>query len=155
MTVHSAGILAYRFREQGLEVLLAHPGGPFWSNKDRGAWSIPKGEFEPSTEEAPNAALREFAEETGLPIAGELVPLGTVKQRNGKVVHGFAVEADVDPASARSNTFEMEWPPRSGRAAEFPEIDRIEWFPADEGRERVLPAQAEFISRLQESLEHD
>jgi predicted NUDIX family NTP pyrophosphohydrolase len=142
----SAGILLHR--AGATEVLLVHPGGPFWARKDAGAWSIPKGEVEPG--EAPQAAaLREFAEETGttLPVQ-ELAPLGTVKLKSGKVVHAFAVAGDLDPAAIVSSTFELEWPPRSGRVGTFPEVDRAGWFGLDEAREKLNPAQAAFVDRL-------
>jgi predicted NUDIX family NTP pyrophosphohydrolase len=147
----SAGILLYRVGEAGPEVLLAHPGGPFWARKDAGAWTIPKGGFEEG-EEPRDAALRELAEELGgatpriAPQA--LIELGSIRQRGGKVVHAWAAEADFDPAALDSNAFAMEWPPRSGAEREFPEVDRIEWFEPAEARRRILPAQAELIDRL-------
>jgi predicted NUDIX family NTP pyrophosphohydrolase len=147
MGKRSSGILLFR-RTAGLEVLLVHPGGPFWAKKDLGAWSIPKGEHD-DAEEALAAALREFEEETGTkPHAGELADLGTVKQKSGKVVQAYALEGDLDAASIRSNTFTMQWPPRSGREASFPEVDRAEWFAVEEARERINPAQAAFLDRL-------
>jgi predicted NUDIX family NTP pyrophosphohydrolase len=147
MAKRSSGILLFR-RTAELEVLLVHPGGPFWAKKDLGAWSIPKGEHD-SSEEALAAALREFEEETGSrPDTGELTDLGTVKQKSGKVVQAYALEGDLEAAAIRSNTFTMEWPPRSGREAEFPEVDRAEWFPVELARERINPAQAEFLDRL-------
>jgi predicted NUDIX family NTP pyrophosphohydrolase len=148
----SAGIVLYRVGRDGPSVLLVHPGGPFWARRDAGAWSIPKGEYEDG--EDPRAcALREFEEETGTaPPAGELVELGSVKQKNGKVVTAWAVEGDLDADSVRSNTFTMEWPPRSGQTAEFPEIDRAEWFGADEAREKLVAAQSEFVNRLLERI---
>jgi predicted NUDIX family NTP pyrophosphohydrolase len=144
----SAGILLHRRRGDAVEVLLVHPGGPFWAKKDLGAWGLPKGEH--GEEEDPRAcALREFAEETGAPLdAGELRDLGEVKQRGGKVVRAWAAEGDLDAAAVSSNTFTMEWPPRSGRTAEFPEIDRAEWFTLDEARRRILAAQTPFLDRL-------
>jgi predicted NUDIX family NTP pyrophosphohydrolase len=144
----SAGILVYRRRSR-VEVLLVHPGGPFWAKKDDGAWSIPKGEFAEGEDPA-DAARRELAEETGLVVAGELRPLGRVTQAGGKVVHAWAVEADVDAAAIRSNTFSMEWPPRSGRMQQFPEVDRAAWFSIDEARVKLLPAQRAFLDRLQQ-----
>ena len=125
-----------------------HPGGPFWARKDAGAWSIPKGEVEPGDD--PRAtALREFAEETGTSLAdGGLVVLGDVRQKGGKVVTAFAAEGDLDPESVRSNTFELEWPPRSGRTQAFPEIDRAEWFTLARAREKMIPAQAALLDRL-------
>jgi predicted NUDIX family NTP pyrophosphohydrolase len=144
----SAGILLYRHAGGTVEVLLVHPGGPYWARKDLGAWSIPKGEHG-DEEEALVAARREFEEETGsAPAAGELVDLGSVRQKAGKVVRAWGLEGDLDAATIRSNTFELEWPPRSGRLREFPEIDRAEWFGAGEALERINPAQAEFLDRL-------
>jgi predicted NUDIX family NTP pyrophosphohydrolase len=148
----SAGILLYRTAGDAPEVLLVHPGGPFWARKDAGAWSIPKGEY--GDDEDPRAcALREFEEETGraLPPA-ELIDLGNVKQKGGKVVTAWAAEGDLDAESVRSNTFTMEWPPRSGRTAEFPEIDRAGWFGIDAAREKLVPAQAELLDRLLERV---
>jgi predicted NUDIX family NTP pyrophosphohydrolase len=146
----SAGILLYRVGPDGPSVLLVHPGGPFWARRDAGAWSIPKGEYDDG--EDPRAcALREFEEETGTALsAGELVELGSVKQKSGKVVTAWAAEGDLDSDSVRSNTFTMEWPPRSGQTAEFPEIDRAEWFAVDEAREKLVAAQSEFVDRLLE-----
>jgi predicted NUDIX family NTP pyrophosphohydrolase len=143
----SAGILLYRRSARGIEVLLVHPGGPFWARRDMGAWSIPKGEFG-ADEEPAVAARREFAEELGVELAGELQPLGEIKQKAGKRVVGFAVEGDVDPSTVRSNSFEMEWPPRSGRMQSFPEIDRAEWFDLDTARQKIIPGQAAFLDRL-------
>jgi predicted NUDIX family NTP pyrophosphohydrolase len=142
----SAGILL--FRGAPPEVLLVHPGGPFWAKKDAGAWSIPKGEFDEG-EEPLDAALREFEEELGSALpSSDLVPLGSVRQKNRKEVLAWAAEGDLDPSTVRSNTFTMEWPPRSGRQASFPEIDRAEWFPVEVAREKLNPAQAEFLDRL-------
>ncbi len=147
----SAGILLYR-RTGGLEVLLAHPGGPLWARKDEGAWSIPKGEMDEG-EDRQAAACREFLEETGHGVPpGPLVDLGSVTQRGGKVVHAWAIEGDLDASLLRSNTFEMEWPPRSGRTATFPEIDRFEWFRPADARRKINPAQAELIDRLERAL---
>jgi predicted NUDIX family NTP pyrophosphohydrolase len=145
----SAGILLHR--AGGTEVLLVHPGGPFWRRKDAGAWSIPKGEVEDG--EAPRAAaLREFAEETGTRLPdGALEPLGSVKLKSGKLVHAFAVAGDLDPEAIVSSTFELEWPPRSGRLQQFPEVDRAGWFGLDEAREKLNPAQAAFIDRLSQT----
>jgi predicted NUDIX family NTP pyrophosphohydrolase len=141
----SAGILLYR---DGPEVLLVHPGGPFWASKDAGAWSIPKGEHD-DAEDAQACALREFAEETGsAPAPGELTDLGTVRQKSGKVVQAWALAGDLDADAIRSNTFELEWPPRSGRRQTFPEVDRAAWFPLEEARARINPAQAAFLDRL-------
>lgn len=142
----TAGLLLYRRREQ-LEVFLVHPGGPFWLKKDAGAWSLPKGELAEG-EDALDAAKREFAEETGFPIDGDFLPLDSVKQSGGKVVHAWAVEADCDPSQLCSNLFSMEWPPKSGRTQEFPEVDRGEWFTIEEARKRILPAQNKFLDQL-------
>jgi predicted NUDIX family NTP pyrophosphohydrolase len=148
MPKSSAGILLYRVRAGEPEVLLVHPGGPFWARKDRGAWSIPKGEYEEG-DDPRAAALREFEEETGRPLdAGELAALGKIKQRGGKVVTAWAAEGDLDPAAITSNTFELEWPPRSGRMREFPEVDRAQWFALPEARTKILPAQEELLDRL-------
>ncbi|MFL5796417.1 MAG: NUDIX domain-containing protein [Actinomycetota bacterium] len=149
----SAGILLWRRRAGTVEVLLGHPGGPLWARKDAGHWTIPKGEVEPG-ETPPEVARREFAEETGHPLPdGPMVELGEIRQKSGKLVRAWAVEGDLDPASAVSNTFEMEWPPRSGRTAAFPEIDRLDWFDLDEARRRIKDAQVPFLDRLEASLE--
>ena len=142
----SAGILMYRRGQQGLEVLLVHPGGPFWARKDAGAWSIPKGEFE--DEEPLDAARREFTEETGFVAEGEFVELDPVKQQSGKVVYGFAAEGDCDPAAIRSNTFTMEWPKGSGRMRDFPEVDRAGWFTVSEASDKLLKGQRPILSQL-------
>jgi predicted NUDIX family NTP pyrophosphohydrolase len=147
MPKRSAGILMYRRGPRGLEVLLVHPGGPFWAKKDLGAWSIPKGEYD-GDEEPLAVAVREFEEETGLRPMGAFRPLGEIVQAGRKVVTAFAVEGDFDPTRLTSNTFELEWPPRSGRKATFPEVDRAEWFAPDQAREKILPAQRELIERL-------
>jgi predicted NUDIX family NTP pyrophosphohydrolase len=148
----SAGILLYRLSGGAPEVLLVHPGGPFWARRDAGAWSVPKGEYE-DADDPLAAARREFEEETGTALqTGELLELGDVKQKNGKVVRAWAAEGDLDPDAVHSNTFTMEWPPRSGRTAQFPEIDRAGWFGIDEAREKLNPAQAEFLDRLLELL---
>ncbi len=149
----SAGILLFR-RRAGAELLLIHPGGPFWAKKDLGAWSIPKGEPD-AGEEPQRCALRELAEELG-PAApaldpAQLIELGSVRQKSGKRVHAWAAEADFDPAALASNRFELEWPPRSGTLAEFPEVDRAEWFEPEEARRRILAAQAPLIDRLLET----
>ncbi len=148
MARKSAGILLYRGSGATLEVLLVHPGGPFWSRRDAGAWSIPKGEY--GDGEDPRAcALRELEEETGTPLPpGELLELGDIRQKGGKVVTAWAAEGDLDADAVRSNTFTMEWPPRSGRWATFPEIDRAGWFGVDEAREKLNPAQAALLDRL-------
>jgi predicted NUDIX family NTP pyrophosphohydrolase len=148
----SAGILLFREREGHLEVLLGHPGGPFFANKDEGSWTVLKGEADPG-EELPAVARREFAEETGQePPDGAMLELGEVRQRGGKTVVAWALAGDLDPAVARSNTFEMEWPPRSGRTGEFPEIDRVEWFDLETAQRKILPAQASFLDRLEDSV---
>ena len=143
----SAGILLFRRGERGLEVLLVHPGGPFWANRDSGAWSIPKGEFGEG-EPALDAARREFAEETGLAAAGDFIPLTPLRQRRGKIVYAWALEGDCDAAALRSNLFSMEGPPRSGRTREFPEADRAAWFTVDEARSKLLPGQVAFLDDL-------
>lgn len=152
---HSAGILLYRRGGEGLEFLLVHPGGPFWKRKDAGAWTIPKGQIE-DEEEARACAIREMQEELG--PAPELDPerlieLGSIRQKAGKVVEAWAAEAEFDPAALASNTFTMEWPPRSGSEQEFPEVDRAAWFDLEAAREKILPAQAELLDRLLERLE--
>jgi predicted NUDIX family NTP pyrophosphohydrolase len=149
----SAGILLYRFAGEASEVLLVHPGGPFWARKDAGVWSIPKGEYD-DTEDPLACALREFEEETGTALdPEEPVELGSIQQRSGKVVTAWAAEGDLDADSIASNTFTMEWPPRSGTTAEFPEVDRAAWFSLDEAREKLNPAQVEFVDRLAEWLD--
>jgi len=146
MAKRSAGILMYR-RKPHLEVLLVHPGGPFWAKKDLGAWSIPKGEYGPG-EEPLAAARRELEEETGKRVEGDVVPLGDVVQPGRKVVTAFALEGELDPAQLRSNAFELEWPPRSGRKQSFPEVDRAAWFSPEEAQRRIVAGQRELISRL-------
>ncbi len=144
----SAGILVHRRRDGRLEVLLVHPGGPFWARRDEGAWSIPKGEYD-AGEEPLAAARREFEEELGSPPPdGPFDELGDVRQKSGKRVRAWAVEGDLDASAAHSNTFELEWPPRSGRMIEAPEIDRAEWFGLEEARRRINPAQVELLERL-------
>ncbi len=151
MAKQSAGIAMYRWQEGNLQVLLAHPGGPFWAKKDLGAWSFPKGEF--SIEEEPlEAAGREFAEETGFAVDGPYISLGHLKQTSGKIVHIWALESDLDPTKIRSNRFLLEWPAGSGKIAEFPEIDRVEWFSLEEAKKKILAGQAPFLDRLQEEL---
>ena len=149
----SAGILLHRSGIGGTEVLLVHPGGPFWASKDVGAWSIPKGEVD-AGEDPRATAPREFAEETGTRLPdGALDDLGSVKLKSGKLVQAFGVAGDLDPATVQSNTFELEWPPRSGRTQSFPEIDRADWFPLDAARAKLNPAQTEFVDRLEALLE--
>ena len=149
--IQSAGLLLFRQRDKKVQVLLAHPGGPFWSRKDQGVWTIPKGLIGPS-ESLLSAAQREFAEETGYRPGGEAIPLGSAKQPGGKVVHVWAIEGDWDPVDLQSNTFEMEWPPRSGRRQSFPEIDRASWFGIAEARLKILKGQAVFLDYLLETL---
>jgi predicted NUDIX family NTP pyrophosphohydrolase len=151
MARHSAGILLWKRERSSMLVLLVHPGGPFWKNKDAGAWSIPKGEYD-GDEEPLAAARREFAEELGPLPAGEVTPLGEIRQKAGKAVTAFALEGDFDCASFKCNSFEIEWPPRSGKRASFPEIDQAQWFSLDEARVRINPAQAELIDRLTAAL---
>jgi predicted NUDIX family NTP pyrophosphohydrolase len=157
MAIRSAGILLYRHNGGETEFLLVHPGGPFWAKKDAGAWSIPKGRIE--NEEEPRAcAIRELEEELGQAPELDLerlIELGSISQRAGKVVEAWAAEADFDPASLASNTFAMEWPPRSGKQQEFPEVDRAEWFDLGTAREKILPAQAELLDRLLQWLESE
>ena len=147
----SAGLVIYRRRLGAGEVFLVHPGGPFWQAKDLGAWSIPKGELAPD-EDPLDAARREFTEETGLNISGEFRPLASIRQPSGKTIHAWAVEGDCDPAAITSNTFSIEWPPRSGTAREFPEIDRAAWFALGEARERITKGQRGFLDQLQQLL---
>jgi predicted NUDIX family NTP pyrophosphohydrolase len=140
----------YRHKAGVLEVLLVHPGGPFWQHKDDGAWSIPKGEFGPD-EDPLAAARREFTEETGFPppVAGDPLPLAPLKQPSGKVIHAWAARGDCDPALLRSNTFQMEWPPKSGTMREFPEIDRAAWFDLAVARRKIVPGQRGFLDQLE------
>src|SRR3954447_25135139 len=148
----SAGILLWRRTDDRVEVLLAHMGGPYWVKKDLGHWTLPKGEIEPG-EERPAVARREFLEETGHVVPdGPLIELGEITQKSGKVVLAWAVRGDLDPAAAFSNTYDMEWPPRSGRSQSFPEIDRVEWFDLDEAARRLKAAQVPFLERLRAAL---
>jgi predicted NUDIX family NTP pyrophosphohydrolase len=153
----SAGILLYRLDgsgPDGLEVLLAHPGGPYFERKDLGDWTIPKGEPDGADEALADVARREFAEETGTTLdpTTPTLELGSIVQKGGKVVHGWAVEGDLDPAAAHSNEIDIEWPPRSGRRRQFPEIDRVAWFDPAEARRRIKPTQIPFIDRLEDAL---
>jgi predicted NUDIX family NTP pyrophosphohydrolase len=148
MAKQSAGLIVYRKRAEGIEVLLVHPGGPFWKNKDDGAWSIPKGEFAEG-EDPLTVARREFQEEIGQPIDGDFEALAAIKQRSGKTVHAWAVEADVDISQTRSNTFTIEWPPRSGKHQAFPEVDCVEWFPLPLAMRKINTAQQELLRQLQ------
>ena len=143
----SAGLLVFRRVEQQVEVFLVHPGGPFWAKKDDGAWSLPKGEYSEG-EDAFEAAKREFAEETGIEMAGDFVPLGEARQPGGKSVTAWAVEGDLDAGSIKSNMFTMEWPPRSGKMREFPEVDRGEWFSLSVAGTKILKGQKVFLDRL-------
>lgn len=144
---NSAGILLYRRRGGDLEVFLVHPGGPFWAKKDLGAWSLPKGELDEG-EDPLAAAIREFTEETALPISGEFRPLAPLRQPSGKTIHAWAVEGDCNPEELRSNTFEMEWPPKSGKRQEFAEVDRAAWFSIGEARVRMIKGQVPFLDEL-------
>jgi predicted NUDIX family NTP pyrophosphohydrolase len=147
MPQKSAGILMYRRKGGAVEVLLVHPGGPFWAKKDDGAWTIPKGLYAPG-EDALAAAKREFEEETGAAVAGEFIPLGEFRQSSAKIVSVWAVEGEFDPATLKSNTFTLEWPPKSGRTQEFPEIDRAAWFLPDEARRKILKGQHAMLDAL-------
>jgi len=147
----SAGLLLFRRRGGRLEVFLAHPGGPFWSKKDAGAWTIPKGELDPD-EEKLAAAEREFEEETGIKPHGPFIPLGRVTQKSGKIVHAWAWEGDADPATITCNEIRIEWPKGSGRWIECPEVDRCEWFEPAAAREKINPAQIPFIERLEAAI---
>jgi len=149
--MRSAGILLYRRREEALEVLLAHPGGPFWTRRDDGAWTIPKGLVD-AGETVEAAARREFLEELGAEAIGELMPLGSVRQRSGKHVEAFALEGDFDVATLKSNTFETEWPPRSGRKQTYPEVDRAAWMDLATARVKLLEAQRPLLDRLEAAL---
>ncbi|HEX4964067.1 MAG TPA: NUDIX domain-containing protein [Thermoanaerobaculia bacterium] len=148
MAKTSAGLLLFRERSGHLEVLLVHPGGPFWKNKDDGAWSIPKGEIADG-EDPLSAARREFTEETGFPAEGEAVALSPLQQKGGKVVHAWAVRGDLDPDRIRSNSFSLEWPPKSGRTQDFPEVDRAGWFTLDLARRKMLQGQVGFLDQLE------
>ena len=147
----SAGILAFRLRAGAIEVLLAHPGGPFWAKKDAGAWTIPKG-LVSDGEDLLATAQREFTEETGFVARAPFVPLGAVKQKSGKTVHAFACEGDFDPAQLAGNTFEIEWPPKSGRRRSFPEIDRVEWFDLATARSKILTYQLPLLAQLESAM---
>jgi predicted NUDIX family NTP pyrophosphohydrolase len=147
MPKRSSGILMYRQPGAGIELLLVHPGGPFWAKKDWGAWSIPKGEYTES-EDPLTAAKREFEEETGTRPHGDFLSLGDIVQAGRKIVTVWALEGDFDPSTLKSNQFELEWPPKSGRRASFPEVDRAVWFSPPDARRKILPGQSEFIARL-------
>jgi predicted NUDIX family NTP pyrophosphohydrolase len=152
MPKQSAGLLIYRQRGGAPEIFLVHPGGPFWARKDAGAWSIPKGEFEPGDDPLATAR-REFPEETGFTIDGPFTALAPVKQPGGKIVHAFAVAGDCDPSAIRSNLFTLEWPPRSGRRQEFPEVDRAGWFDLGAAREKILKGQLPLLDKLEQLLQ--
>ena len=152
MPPKSAGIVLYRIQNNGIEVFLVHPGGPFWSKKDDGAWSIPKGEFN-ENEEPLAAAKREFQEETGIKISGEFIQLSPVKQKSGKMVYAWAVEGDIDPEKIKSNHFEIEWPPRSGKMKSFPEIDKAAWFQLGDAQKKILEAQSALIRELESKIQ--
>lgn len=144
----SAGILLYKLVDNTLKVFIVHPGGPFWKNKDTGAWSIPKGEFT-DEENGLDAAIREFKEETGMKISGDFVELSTVKLKSGKIVYAWAVEGDIDAAAIKCETYiDVEWPPRSGKFISIPEVDKGEWFSADEAKQKINPSQAPLIDEL-------
>ncbi len=149
MSKKSAGLIVYREANATLEVLLVHPGGPFWSNKDDGAWSIPKGEIE-EDEEALSVALREFKEETGSEISGDFIPLDPLRQPGGKFIYAWTVEGNFDPVKLSSNTFWLEWPPKSGRQKEYPEVDRAAWFSIEAAMKKILKGQQGFLQQLQE-----
>jgi len=143
-------LLVYRMRDEDVDVFLVHPGGPFWAKKDAGAWSIPKGEFE--TEQPLVAAMREFEEETGLKISGDFIELKPVKQKGGKIVYAWAVEADFDASDIQSNMFKLEWPPKSGVMRDYPEVDRAGWFDLETAKLKMLASQTGLIEQLQEFL---
>jgi predicted NUDIX family NTP pyrophosphohydrolase len=153
MPKQSAGLLVYRRRCSALEVFLVHPGGPFWRNKDLGAWSIPKGLFAESDDPL-EAAKREFHEETSFTATGSFLPLGSLKQPGGKIVHAWAMEGDYDAAAVKSNTFPLQWPPKSGNFIEVPEVDRADWFTLDAAREKILPGQRGFLDQLAALISH-
>jgi len=147
MSKKSAGLLLYRETPEGVEVLLVHPGGPFWANKDDGSWSIPKGEFV-DDEEPLSAAKREFEEEMGIPPAGDFLPLEPLRQPSGKLVFAWALCSDFDPARLKSNLFSMEWPPKSGQQQQFPEVDRAAWFGVESAKRKILKGQAPFLDQF-------
>ena len=153
MSKYSAGILLFKFKNERLEVMLVHPGGPFWAKKDEGAWSIPKGLFE-ENENPLDAAKREFKEETGLDVDGQFIDLGVLKQPSGKIIHAWALEKDLDVTNIVSNTFTLEWPKNSGRLQEYPEIDKAEWFDIERAKKKILKGQVGFIDRLVEIINY-
>ena len=152
MAKQSAGILLYRNTNKTLEVFLVHPGGPYWIKKDDGSWSIPKGEFE-GDEEPLNAAKREFEEETGVKISGEFIALNPIQQKSGKKVYAWAVEGNIDPEKIKSNNFEIEWPPKSGKMKSFPEIDKAQWFGVDNAMTKINSEQSFLIKELEDKLQ--
>ena len=147
----SAGLLLYKFNDGALHVFLVHPGGPIWKNKDAGAWSIPKGEFN-DDEDGLQAAIREFKEETGKEINGSFISLGTIKQKSGKLVFAWAVEGDIDASTIQSNTFQLQWPPNSGKWITVPEVDKGQWFSIEEARQKMNVAQADLLQELVKKL---
>ena len=151
-TKQSAGLLMYRKRGESVQILLVHPGGPFWAKKDLGSWSMPKGEFS-EDEDALKAARREFEEETGFLPTGQFARLGAIRQPSGKLIHAWAFEGDLDAKKVKSNTFSVEWPPQSGKQQEFPEVDRAEWFTIETAREKIIKGQVEFLDELLRVLE--
>ena len=151
MPKHSAGLLLYRKLNNMMQVFLVHPGGPFWKNKDDGSWSVPKGEYE-DDEDPLDAAKREFYEETGEYIDGRFIKLGPIKQKSGKIVQAWAVEGDIDPQNIKSNFFEMEWPPKSGKTQQFPEIDRGGWFSIEQALIKINPGQVGLVMELTEEI---
>jgi len=152
MSQKSAGIVLYRIQNKSLEVFLVHPGGPYWSKKDEGAWSIPKGEIN-EDEEPLAAAKREFQEETGIKISGEFIQLNPVKQKGGKIVYAWAIEGDIDPQKIKSISFEIEWPPRSGKMKSFPEIDKAAWFQLSDAQKKIIEAQSALIKELESKIQ--
>ncbi len=151
MSVHSGGILLFRLKNNKLEVMLVHPGGPFWARKDEGTWSMPKGLFE-ENESPLNAAKREFREETGFEVEGEFISLGELRQPSRKIVHAWALQRDLDETRVSSNVFSMEWPRRSGILKEYPEIDKAAWFEIDQAKRKIQKGQAGFLDRLMEAI---
>lgn len=147
----SAGLLIYRYQKEQLQVLLVHPGGPFWKNKNAGAWSIPKGEYN-ENEEGLHAAIRETKEETGYQFSGNFIPLKPIKLKSGKVVHAWALESDFDTTTLSSNFFPFQWPPRSGKMIDIPEVDRAEWFTTEQAKDKINPAQWNLIEQLLERI---
>ena len=152
MQKKSAGILLYRFHNNCIEILLVHPGGPYWAKKDAGAWSIPKGEFE-ENEDPLNAATREMKEETGVTISGEFIELTPVKQKSRKLIYAWGVQGNINPEELTSNTFEIEWPPRSGKKKSFPEIDKAAWFKPEEAKKKIIEGQIPLIEEIEKKLQ--